>query len=125
MKTLDFDDEVGEELTSAEKAVMLPLVQYRQFVKNNPKLGLQNPVTEFDTPEGDLLNDRTGPKPVKLKQIPKTRSILKGNLNENVHNAESSVDVNLEMYSNVDSKTINLGDESPSQNNNFLKYINS
>ena len=36
MKTLDFDDEVGEELTSAEKAVMLPLVQYRQFMKNNP-----------------------------------------------------------------------------------------
>ena len=120
MKTLDFDDEVGEELTSAEKAVMLPLVQYRQFIKNNPKLGLQNPVTEFDTPEGDLLNDRTGPKPVKLKQIPKTRSILKGNLNENVHNAESSVDVNLETYSNVDSEKINLGDESPSQNNNFL-----
>ena len=98
--TLDFEEDSGEGLTDAEKAVVPPYLLHKKFVKENPQYGLQNPVIDYDNLEGDLMNDRVGPKPAKIKRKAKTKSVLKGNIDECVNACEDEIASNVDNVEN-------------------------
>ena len=101
ISTMDFVEDNGEGLTDAEKAVVPSFLAYKKFIKENPQYGLQNPIAEYDNLEGDLMNDRVGPKPAKIRKV-KTKSTLKGNIEECVNVCDEKI---VDSKKNLDSET--------------------